>query len=528
MSNLFNMNSRSKIKRNAFDLTHEKKLSCNMGDIVPIYLQEVVPGDKFRVSSEQLIRLAPMIAPMMQRVNVFTHFFWVPNRLVFDKWQDLITGGATGKVEPTFPQMLIKESTRAAWYPNLLGDYFGIPPLPVNSPMIPVPIEVNALPFRAYALIWNEYFRDQTLDAPIEFPMGETQTDQETINLTSLRRRRWEKDYFTSALPWAQRGDEVMIPTVPVQRTGSYPATKFYESDESISYAPGTKFMAGPVETVYDYGNGQTTNLVDSADKNHIAHIGASGPAGTESSGSIADLRKAARLQEWLERNARGGARYIEQIFAHFGVKSSDARLQRPEFLGGGMNPVVISEVLSTFSSENTPQGNMSGHGLSVGHDNQFTRFFEEHGYIIGVMSILPRTSYQQGIPRTFRKHDKFDFYFPEFAQIGEQPVFDQELYLDFVNGGANPDTVFGYQSRYAEYKFAPNTIHGDFRNSMAFWHMGRIFDTKPVLNDSFVSADPTHRVFAVTDDTEHKLYVQILNKVTAIRPMPVFGTPQL
>jgi len=493
-----------------------------MGELIPFYLQEVVPGDKFKVSTEQLIRLAPMLAPIMHRVNVYQHFFFVPNRLVFAKWGDYITGGADGSLEPTLPMMKISETTKAAWYPGLLGDYFGINPVPVNSVQIQKPININALPFRAYSLIWNEYFRDQTLTPAITINTGETVSDQETLELTSLRQRYWEKDYFTSALPWAQRGDEVLIPSIPVTRAGTYPPTE-------VLYADGTATPGQPYGQSYNLGTNQPGKIGTLNDPNNstdVAHLVLGDSSTTTASGSINDLRKAARLQEWLEKNARGGARYIEQILAHFGVRSSDARLQRPEFLGGAVNPVVISEVLSTAETAELPQGNMSGHGIAVGHNAGFTKFFEEHGYIIGLLSVLPRTSYQQGIPRHFLKSDRFDYFFPEFAQIGEQPVLSAELYTNW--GNLDVTKIFGYQSRYAEYKFNPNTVHGDFRGNLNYWHMGRIFLSEPALNDAFVASDPSHRIFAVTDDTIDKLQIQILNKVTAIRPMPVFGTPQL
>ncbi|AXH76482.1 MAG: major capsid protein [Microviridae sp.] len=520
MSKLFKGQSYNGPKKNVFDLSHEKKLSMNMGKIVPFYLQEIVPGDKFKVSSEQLIRLAPMIAPMMHRVNVFTHYFFVPNRLVFDKWQDFITGGTDGKQAPSFPTIPVNAGNYMFFDKNHLPDYFGIPPVEPGSLTIPAP-EFNALPFRAYHLIYNEYFRDQTLIAPIEFSIGETVPAEDYPVLTQLRDRCWEKDYFTTAMPWAQRGDEVLIPTVGAPFAGSYPPTKAVFADTETQAGQGY-FDA---EAMTTRRTGSDAILAGNNQVNIDVHLTDASQA-TSASGSINDLRKAVRLQEWLEKNARAGARYVEQIMAHFGVRSSDARLQRPEFLGGGINPVVVSEVLSTVQTTDLPQGNMSGHGISVGHDNAFTKTFEEHGYIIGVMSVLPRTGYQQGVPRAFLKKDKFDFFWPEFANIGEQPVYTQELYQDYTS--VENEEIFGYQSRYAEYKFAPNQVHGDFRESMAYWQMCRIFSGKPALNEFFVKSDPTHRVFAVTDPNEHKLYVQIFNKVTAIRPMPQFGTPQL
>lgn len=252
---------------------------------------------------------------------------------------------------------------------------------------------------------------------------------------------------------------------------------------------------------------------------------------------TINELREAFQLQKWLERNMRNGSRYIESILAHFGVKSSDARLQRPEYLGGGKSPVVISEVLQTSGTTtqeidplyNSPQGNMAGHAVSAGQTNYFKKFFEEHGFIIGIMSIMPRTSYQQGIPRIFNKFDKFDYFWPEFAHLGEQEVKNQELYFDTSATQKNDDT-FGYQSRYAEYRYIPSSVAGDFRDNLLFWHLGRKFENVPSLGEAFITADPQNngweRIFAVQDAEVHKIWVQMIHKVKAVRPMPVFADP--
>lgn len=526
MSKLFNSGTRTRVKKNAFDLSHERKLSCNMGQIIPIYLQEIVPGDKFKVSTESLVRLAPMLAPMMHRVNIHTHFFFVPNRLVYDKWQDFITGGSSGTLAPTFPKIEIKNGNKAQFAKGTLADYFGITPVD-TSKTLTASSYVSALPFRAYQMIYQEYFRDQTLMVPSTpyFEKSETVTDVEAASISNIRNRCWEKDYFTSAMPWAQRGPEVMIPSGSGASADPWAPSRAYVATGTTTAGLTPGQLVPPNETPQTRLITNDTVLASTQNYNTFWHIG-EGTSAT--AGSINDLRKASRLQDWFEKNARAGARYVEQIMAHFGVRSSDARLQRPEFLGGGINPVVISEVLSTVGTVDLPQGNMSGHGISVGHDNNFTKFFEEHGYVIGVMSVLPRTSYQQGIPRTFLKNDRYDFYWPEFANIGEQPVLDSELYHDYASATPANGSVFGYQSRFAEYKFQPNQVSGEFRDTMNYWHMGRLFASKPYLNNVFVNADPTHRVFAVTDPAEHKLYIQVYNKVTAIRPMPQFGIPQL
>jgi hypothetical protein len=497
-------------KKNVFDLSHEKKLSCNMGDLVPIFLQEVIPGDTFQVNSEILMRLAPLVAPVMHRVNVFTHYFFVPNRLVYGDWEDFITGGVDGQSNPAFPKISYDSDGTHPRLPTVgsLSDFMGVPTVPTTLTGETSLPEVTALPFRAYQLIWNTYYRDQTLHAEVPVTKNSTVTESEQVAILELQKRCWEKDYFTSALPWAQRGGDVVLPT-----DVSYLANSqvFRNDGTAPSAVTSIKTSAGGnallVDSDSNPGRIQNINNVDI---------------------TVNNLRRAQRLQIWLEKNARAGSRYIEQIWSHFAVKSSDARLQRPEYLGGGKQPVVMSEVLSTAQTEDMPVGSMAGHGISVGNSNRFKKSFEEHGYIIGIMSVLPRTAYQQGCGRDLQKFDKFDYFWPEFANIGEQEITKGELYWDSSKTSPANFAVFGYQSRYAEYKFKQSTVHGDFRNTLYFWHMGRIFDSQPGLNDDFVTADPTDRIFAVLGTENDHLWIQLYNQVTAIRPMPVFGTPSI
>lgn len=523
-----------------------------MGELVPIMCMPIVPGDKFRVNTEALVRLAPLVAPMMHRVNVYTHYFFVPNRLVWDKWEDFITKGIDGEDAPLLPRFSLNSnwatvSQRAVnIVDGTLWDYLGLPSIssidgisvpnaPVNGVSIPSNFQVSALPFRAYQLIYNEYYRDQNLTDPINFSLGSgTIESDDILKLLPLRRRAWEKDYFTSALPWLQRGPEV---TVPVG--GSFGVVTLANRDNNqIFVGPD----GGPVQV--DAG----MNLIHAADKNNVTpgtiQTGLSNgsnsgnavwldPKGTlvvdgENSGvSIQDLRTSNALQRWFERNARGGSRYIEQILAHFGVRSSDARLQRPQFLGGGKMPVAVSEVLQTSSTDATsPQANMAGHGISAGVNNGFRHYFEEHGYVIGLMSIMPRTGYQQGVPRDFTKFDNMDFYFPEFAHLSEQEIKNKELYVSsdpIYNEG-----TFGYTPRYAEYKYHESEAHGDFRGNMSFWHLNRIFTDKPNLNTTFVECNPSNRVFATSQTQDDKFWVQVYQDVKALRLMPKYGTPML
>lgn len=547
MANIFNSIRMKRPRRNAFNLSYESKLTLNMGELVPIMCMPVVPGDKFRVNTESLVRLAPLVAPMMHRVNVFTHYFFVPNRLVWSDWETFITQGIDGEQKPVFPKFNLNMLTYGQllrdgmFRDGSLWDYLGLPsigkigtladdkasPNSVNVPQ--VGFTVSALPFRAYQLIYNEYYRDQNLTDPINFPLDSGEILIANLrDLLTLRRRAWEKDYFTSALPWLQRGPEVTVPvggeqfsTVTLDRTAGNQMVLNNNGKPADGelFAPGVAGVTGSLGWKNESGS-------------------SSGPAWLDPNGTlkvdtsqlgvnINDLRTSNALQRWFERNARGGSRYIEQILSHFGVRSSDARLQRPQFLGGGRMPISVSEVLQTSSTDETsPQANMAGHGISAGVNNGFKHYFEEHGYIIGIMSITPRSGYQQGVPRDFTKFDNMDFYFPEFAHLSEQEIKNKEIYLS-DDANYNEGT-FGYTPRYAEYKYKASESHGNFRGNLAYWHLNRIFADKPNLNTTFVECNPSNRVFATSETEDDKFWVQLYQDVRALRLMPKYGTPML
>lgn len=562
MANIFNSIRLKRPKRNVFNLSYENKLTMNMGELVPIMCMPIVPGDKFRVNTEALVRLAPLVAPMMHRVNVYMHYFFVPNRLVWDQWEDFITKGIDGADTPVLPYLRLLENTSLietqAKIANYFGDsslwdYLGLPSLAGvgsvsysdliarNGVVVPTDFRVSALPFRAYQLIYNEYYRDQNLTDPIEFSLGGGPVvGAELAQLLALRRRAWEKDYFTSALPWLQRGPEVTVPInggqtgldVYYQSPGANKGQVWRDQlgrnwDIGAVYDPA--LIAYPGQRP-DQGQYVATKSGGTANDNRAPELDPNGTLKVdvdEMGVSIQDLRTSNALQRWFERNARGGSRYIEQILAHFGVRSSDARLQRPQFLGGGKMPIAVSEVLQTSSTNATsPQANMAGHGISAGVNNGFKHFFEEHGYVIGLMSILPRTGYQQGVPRDFTKFDNMDFYFPEFAHLSEQEIKNQELYVS--SDPTYNEGTFGYTPRYAEYKYHESEAHGDFRGNMSFWHLNRIFTDKPNLNTTFVECNPSDRVFATAGIRDDKFWVQIYQDVKALRLMPKYGTPML
>lgn len=503
-----------KPKKSAFNLSHERKLSTNMGDLVPVLIQEVLPGDKFKLRMENLVRFQALKSPMMHRVDVSTFFFFVPNRLLWNEWEDFITGGEDGTKNPVFPQLDITVDDLDNAHVGGLLDHLG---LPVQQFGGETDFTVNALPLRAYYLIWNEYFRDQNVsnEIPIDKGSGIKSLSQAIVQDGKCLRRAWQKDYFTSALPWAQRGPSVTLNT--------------FAEDPRVArkLENGTKQY---VNVVRNYSDPTIGELVDVTQDNFSSSPGDHLVVDSEANvTSINELRRAYRLQEWLEKNARGGARYIEQILSHFGVRSSDARLQRPELLTASKTPVMISEVLQqSQTTETSPQGNMAGHGVSAGSTPYFNRSFEEHGFVIGLMSVTPLPGYMQGVPKIFSKFDKFDYYFPEFDSLGEQPIQNKELYFDGQNQGADNDATFGYTPRYAEYRYIPNTVHGDMRTSLKFWHMANDYSQTPNLNEKFIECDPTHRVFAVEDKNYQKLIIQTYCDFKAIRPMSKYAIPKL
>lgn len=523
MGKLFDSVKMRAPRKNKFDMSHERKFSFNMGFLTPILVQEIVPGDSFQVNTEIMMRLAPMLAPIMHRVNVKTEYFFVPNRLVWDEFEDFITGGRLGTSAPVMPNFKMSDWVSYGGYNRTeigsLGDYMGLPNVPY-IPDVSADVNFSALPFRAYQLIYDEYYRDQNLTASLDIPKtsGNIPAGAELNMLGIMRKRAWEKDYFTSALPFAQRGPQVDVPLVddPTIQTSVYQTgnagAPFSEAGDMTIGATGKVLMTG------------------SATQDGGVHVGADGHGI-----NIISLRRSVRLQEWLEKAAQVGSRYTEILKGFFGVRPADARLQRPEFLGGATTPIQISEVLSTLQQYDpvtdnpvgNPQGDMTGRGMSFGNVNGFRKFFQEHGYVIGLVSVLPRTAYQQGLPKHFSRFDKLDYYWEQFAHIGEQAVLNQELYYDGLVG-TSPGGTFGYQSRYSEMKYGCSSVHGDFRASLEYWHMGRIFAAQPDLNTSFIEADPTHRIFAVDDPTQHKLWCQLYHKINALRPMPYFGTPSL
>ena len=571
---IFNSIPLPKLKRSKFNLSHDVKLTCKMGNLVPVLCQPVLPGDKWDVSTQFLCRTAPMLAPVMHRINIYFHTFFVPNRLVWKNWEDFITQGVNGDNKPVLPyttpvdifgkgRYLSQDgSSTRIQYDNSgsLADYLGLPVQQFDfrnvTPDSGTPISL--LPFAAYQLIYNEYYRDENVQPEVPYELEDAYNGNKANmeELLQIRNRCWRKDYFAGALPWPQRlaDSEVTLPLVGrsnIVKEGDFNSnvgSKVISDGVSTSLSleiDGSGFLKGKDYTgsLKEVG----INLNSLLSPSQINHLKADLSSGN--SVTINQLREAVRLQMWLENNARGGSRYIEQLMSHFGVMSSDARLQRPEYLGGYSSDLNVSEVLQTSeSTEKSPQGKQTGHGFSISGSGRSRKYFEEHGYIMTIMSLRPQNSYMQGIPKDFTKTDNLDFYFPEFQHLGEQEVKEKELYYITEGTQTSPVTVsnedtFGYVPRYSEYKTIPNRVCGDFRDSMSYFHLARKFETAPTLSSDFMRVGNTWvagdndknltRIFATFYNpsslkTYHHYWFDIGFDIKCSRKMSKYGIPKL
>lgn len=529
--------------RSTFDLSHEKRVSSRIGKLTPILCTETMPNDTFYGSSEVLIKLAPLIAPIYHRLNLYVHYFFIPNRLLWRDWETFITGGRLGAAvdsPPMPPNQMVKEilDLNLDYFDvGSIADYLGVPPIPDSAAASWNQKFIDLMPFAAFYKVWYDYYRDRNYEAdhdPDLFPLNQGHNGYTDLYpmLFETKYRKWQHDYFTSALPFTQRGSEVLM---PIQGTGTvtYLDQSLFKKDDGSTWSEGVDVYAGAIDDATglygfrkDTGAAITGGRVENIDEVNV----------TGSEVSINDLRRAVRLQEWLERNALAGSRYNESIMAHFGRKTSDARLQRAEYLGGGKAVIQISEVMTTAYSEDAdtnivPPGNMAGRGSSYANTNKFSYNCEEHGFVIGVLSVMPTSAYMQGLPRMFQQRNTFlEYPWPSFAHLGEQEVYDYELYMDptTVTTNRTDAGVFGYQSRYSDWKHIPSSSHGDFRTTLDIWHMSRKFGSLPNLGNEFVTFEDElqDRVFNVSGvDT---LWMYIYNKLSVKRSLPYFGTPML
>lgn len=539
------------ISRSTFDLSFDHKTTFNTGDIVPILVQEIIPGDTFKLETNFLVRMQTPIKPVMDDAFIDIYYFFVPNRLVWDHWQEFMGENKDGawdenQTEYTIPS-ISSYGNSLAIKKGSVADHMG---LPINCNIISENISV--LPFRAYTLIWNEWFRNQNLQAPLptyhQNDMSliinqESQLNDPSYGGKLLKANKFA-DYFTTALPEPQKGDPVLIGignSAPVIGTGDALGIKWSttEEDKYLGYS-----TSGSNHVSLSNINGEAGTTVNSTNMSSPTNNSLLGiSTDPNKSGLIADLseatavtvnnlRQVIQIQKFLERDARAGTRYIEIIKGHFGVTSDDARMQRPEYLGGNRFPINMDQVLQTSeSTTNSPQGNTAAFSLTGARDSAgFTKSFTEHGYIIGLAVVRTQHSYQQGINKMWSRKRRYDFYWREFANLGEQEIKVGEIYNDSKSSYTlNP---FGYQERYAEYRYNQNIITGEMRStyeqSLDVWHYGDYYSTRPYLSAEWGEETQANmdRTLAVQSSTADQFLAEFYFKITATRPMPLYGIP--
>lgn len=498
-------------KYNTFDLSHDKRMTLQMGEIIPIMALDVLPGDKFTIESSHLTRFMPLVAPVMHDVKVKVRYFFSPNRLVWENWEDFITGpeSATDTTEPIHPTIIANPAVGS------LMDYMGISTSLNDTSQ---QVQVNALPFAHYQFIYNEYFRDQNLidEVPYELNDG-LNTGQLLASLTSKRKVAWKHDRFTSTLPFTQKGPEVTLPIV----TGNVSLQWNWNGGDTVANGQGPM---GGISQLGSNGSGILTTqggMAVSIDNSHNLSLDPSAFNNT----TINELREAFAIQKWLELNARSGNRYTEHIQAHFGVTPQDARLQRPEEFGGSTATVQFSEVLQTSETDptGTALGTMGGHGITASGSRKSSYYAQEHGWIFAFAYVVPDTGYMQGIPKKFDKIDRYDYYQPLLAHLGEQPVKMKELY---AQGTQADNNTFGYLPIYDEYRHEMNSVHGLMKNQLEHWHLARKFANAPALNEAFINCDPDDRIFVDIADESEQVIMHVHNGVKVGRKVPYYGTP--
>lgn len=541
----FAMIPQANIRRSVFDRSHVYKTTFNEGQLIPYFVDEVIPGDTFTLNPVEFCRLATPVVPFMDNIYIESFFFFVPSRLVYDKWVNLC-GEQENPEDST--DYLVPTVSLTGDMTNKLPDYMGIACASgtFNN------VSVNCLPFRSYWLIWNEWFRDENLQKSVKVSKGESNTVLEPMGQSTAnpnyglpsgvsnwydpapRGKRY--DYFTGALPWPQKGPAVDLPlgqtadlSLNSGATIGLPTASMSNSSSEGSYsASGILTNGSPSGGIWTYDTGSTSWTDKTTSNVPVSGInGWSVDLTSATSITINSLRQAFMLQRYYEIDARGGTRYTEKLQAHFGVTNPDARLQRPEFLGSHSSMMNINPVTQTSSTDSTtPQGNLAAYGLNAQRYHAFTKSFSEFGYVIGLINVRADLTYQQGVNKMWLRSDVLDFYWPSFAHLGEQAIQNIEIYCQ---GNDDDKKVFGYQERYAEYRYKPSLITGQFRSTykepLDIWHLSQKFATLPTLSDEFIQDHPPiSRVVAVPSYPHFLLDVKF--NLKCIRPMPMYGIP--
>ena len=541
----FSLSPHVDISRSRFDRSASVKTSFNVGDLVPFYLEEVLPGDTFQVKSSKVVRMQTLLTPMMDNIYLDTYYFFVPNRLVWQHWKEFCGENTESawipQTEYSIPQLVAPAS--GGWSVGTIADYFGIP--------TGVPgLSVNALPFRAYALIVNEWFRDQNLQDPLVVPLDDSTvtgvnsgtfvTDVAKGGLPYIASKY--HDYFTSCLPSPQKGPDV---TIPVAAAANLPVVPLADKVPSslLSNQSYTVSPSGSVNTIVSMAffknTGEqvgVTGSSSSTDFTPVINNLWAVQSGNAQAATINQLRLAFQIQKFYEQQARGGSRYTEVVRSFFGVTSPDSRLQRPEYLGGNRVPINVNQVIQQSGTESTgtPQGTVVGMSQTTDTHSDFLKSFTEHGFIIGLMVARYDHTYQQGLNRMWSRKDKFDYYWPVFANIGEQAVKNKEIFATGSADGSKDDEVFGYQEAWADYRYKPSQVTGEMRSqyeqSLDVWHLADDYDTLPSLSDSWIREDKStvDRVLAVTSQVSNQLFADIYVTNYATRPMPMYSIPGL